>query len=134
MYQLGARVISRARGQSITAAAAYRSGSALRDERHGLSHNCTRSRKAAHSEIMSPAGAPAWVHDREALWNRVEAGERRKDSQLARAIDIGLPVELSHAESLALMRDFIAQEFGSKGMIAHICIRRKHADKPYSQI
>src|SRR6202521_4144261 len=97
IYHLTAKVISRARGQSIIAAAAYRSGSALRDERYGLTHNYTRNRKAAHSEIMSPAGAPVWVHDRETLWNRVEAGERRKDSQLARAIEIGLPVELSHA-------------------------------------
>jgi Ti-type conjugative transfer relaxase TraA len=134
IYHLTAKVISRARGQSIAAAAAYRSGSALRDERYGFTHNYTRKRKAAHSEIMSPAGAPAWVHDRETLWNRVEAGERRKDSQLARAIDIGLPVELSEAESVALVRDYIAQEFVSKGMIADFCIRRNDADNPYAQI
>jgi Ti-type conjugative transfer relaxase TraA len=131
---LTAKIISRARGQSITAAAAYRSGTALRDERYGLTHNYTRNRAAAHLEIMSPAGAPAWVNDRETLWNRVEAGERRKDSQLAREIEIGLPVELSHAESLALVRDFIAQEFVSKGMIADFCIRRNHLDNPYAQI
>ena len=134
IYHLTAKVISRARGQSITAAAAYRSGSALRDERYGLTHNYTRSRKAAHSEIMSPAGAPAWVHDREMLWNRVEAGERRKDSQLARAIEIGLPVELSHAQSVALVRDYIAQEFVSKGMIADFSISRNDPNNPYAQI
>jgi Ti-type conjugative transfer relaxase TraA len=134
IYHLTAKVISRARGQSITAAAAYRSGSALRDERYGQSHNYTRNRKAAHSEIMAPAGAPAWVQDRETLWNRVEAAERRKDSQLARAIDIGLPVELSEAENVALVRDYIAQEFVSKGMIADFCIRRNDADNPYAQI
>jgi Ti-type conjugative transfer relaxase TraA len=83
---------------------------------------------------MSPAGAPAWVHDREMLWNRVEAGERRKDSQLARAIEIGLPVELSHAESVALVRDYIAQEFVSKGMIADFSIRRNDPNNPYAQI
>jgi len=131
---LTAKVISRARGQSITAAAAYRSGSALRDERYGLTHNYTRTREAAHAEIMSPAGAPAWVQDRETLWNRVEARERRKDSQLARAIDIGLPVELSHAESVALVRDYIAQEFVSKGMIADFCIRRNDPSNPQAQI
>jgi Ti-type conjugative transfer relaxase TraA len=134
IYHLTATVISRGRGQSITAAAAYRSGSALRDERYGLTHNYTRSRKAAHSEIMWPAGAPAWVHDREILWNRVEAGERRKDSQLARAIEIGLPVELSHAESVALVRDYIAREFVSKGMIADFSIRRNDPNNPYAQI
>jgi Ti-type conjugative transfer relaxase TraA len=134
IYHLTAKVISRARGQSVTATAAYRSGSALRDERYGLTHNYTRNRKAAHAEIMAPAGAPAWVHDRETLWNRVEAGERRKDSQLARAIEIGLPVELSLAESVALVRDYIAQEFVSKGMIADFCIRRNDPDNPYAHV
>jgi Ti-type conjugative transfer relaxase TraA len=134
IYHLTAKVISRARGQSVTATAAYRSGSALRDERYGLTHNYTRNRKAAHAEIMSPAGAPAWVHDRETLWNRVEAGEHRKDSQLARAIEIGLPVELSLAQSVALVRDYIAQEFVSKGMIADFCIRRNDLDNPYAHI
>jgi Ti-type conjugative transfer relaxase TraA len=134
IYHLTAKVISRARGQSITAAAAYRSGSALRDERYGQTHNYTRNRTAAHSEIMSPAGAPAWAQDRETLWNRVEAAERRKDSQLARAIDIGLPVELSEGQNVALVRDYIAQEFVSKGMIADFCIRRNDADNPYAQI
>ena len=101
IYHLTVKVISRARGQSVAAAAAYRSGSALRDERYGLTHNYTRNRQAAHSEIMSPAAAPAWVHDRETLWNRVETGERRKDAQLARAIEIGLPVHVKgHKASL----------------------------------
>jgi Ti-type conjugative transfer relaxase TraA len=106
----------------------------LRDERYGVMHNYTRKRQAAHAEIMSPAGAPAWVQDRETLWNRVEAGELRKDSQLARAIDIGLPVELSDAENVALVRDYIAQEFVAKGMVADFCIRRSDPDNPYAQI
>jgi Ti-type conjugative transfer relaxase TraA len=134
IYHLTAKVISRGRGQSVTAAAAYRSGSSLRDERYGLTHDYTRTRPAAHAEIMSPAGAPIWVHDRDSLWNRVEAGERRKDAQLARAIEIGLPVELSHDECIALLRDYIAQEFVSKGMIADFCMRRNDANNPYAQI
>jgi Ti-type conjugative transfer relaxase TraA len=134
IYHLTAKVISRARGQSVTAVAAYRSGSALRDERYGLTHNYTRHRRVAHAEIMSPGGAPAWVQDRETLWNRVEAGERRKDAQLARAIEISLPVELSVTECVALLRDYIAQEFVSKGMIADFCIRRKTPENPHAHI
>jgi hypothetical protein len=134
IYHLTAKVISRARGQSIAAAAAYRSGSVLRDERYGLTHNYTRDRPAAHSEIMSPPGAPDWVHHRETLWNRVEAAERRKDAQLARAIEISLPVELSVTESVALVRDYIAQEFVCKGMIADFSIRRNAADNPQVHI
>jgi Ti-type conjugative transfer relaxase TraA len=134
IYHLTAKVISRGRGQSITAAAAYRSGVSLRDERYGLTHNYTRNRPAAHAEIMSPAGSPIWVQDRQTLWNRVEAGERRKDAQLARAIEIGMPVELSAGECIALLRDYIAREFVSKGMIADFCIRLNDADNPYAQI
>jgi Ti-type conjugative transfer relaxase TraA len=134
IYHLTVKIISRARGQSVGAAAAYRSGSALRDERYGVTHNYARNGKAAHSEILSPAGAPAWVQDRETLWNRVEAAERRKDAQLARAVEIGLPVELSPRESLALTRDYIAHEFVSKGMIADFCIRRNDSNNPYTQI
>src|SRR3984885_8489683 len=129
---LTAAVISRARGQSMTAAAAYRSGSILRDERYGLTHNYTHRHDVVHSEIMSPADAPSWASDREILWNRVEAGERRKDSQLARAIDISLPVELSDSQSIELLRDYISQEFVSKGMIADFCIRRHTPDNPYA--
>jgi Ti-type conjugative transfer relaxase TraA len=118
----------------MAAAAAYRSGCVLRDERYGVTHNYSRSRPAAHTEIMAPAGAPAWVQDREALWNRVEAGERRKDAQLARALEIGLPVELSLEQGLALVRDYIAQEFISKGMVADFCIRRDDSNNPYAHI
>ncbi|MGB6355852.1 MAG: MobQ family relaxase [Steroidobacteraceae bacterium] len=134
IYHLTAKVISRARGQSMIAAAAYRSGSALRDEHYGLTHNYTRRRAGAHCEIMSPAGAPDWVQDREALWNRVEAVERRKDSQLARAIDISLPAELSDAQNVALLREYIAQEFVCKGMIADFCIRRDPAGNPHAHV
>ena len=134
IYHLTAKVISRARGQSIAAAAAYRSGSVLRDERYGLTHNYSRERRVIHSEIMSPPGTPAWVHHRETLWNRVEAAERRKDAQLARAIDISLPVELSDAESVALVRDYIEQEFVAKGMIADFSVRRPEPDNPHVHI
>ena len=118
----------------MTAAAAYRAGSALRDERYGLTHNYTRRHGVVHSEIMAPADAPSWVNDREILWNRVEAGERRKDAQLARAIDISLPVELSDSQSVVLLRDYIEQEFVSKGMIADFCIRRNTPDNPYAHV
>jgi Ti-type conjugative transfer relaxase TraA len=134
IYHLTASVISRARGQSIVAAAAYRSSTALRDERYGITHNYVGKGGVAHSEIMLPAGAPAWAHDREMLWNRVEAGELRKDSQLARLIEVGLPIELAAEECVALLRDYIAGEFVAKGMIADFCIRRDGSRNPHAHI
>jgi ATP-dependent exoDNAse (exonuclease V) alpha subunit len=82
---------------------------------------------------MAPAGAPTWVQDREALWNSVEARELRKDSQLARVIEVGLPLELSSDEHVALMRDFIAKEFVAKGMIADFFVRT-NANNPHAHI
>jgi ATP-dependent exoDNAse (exonuclease V) alpha subunit len=123
IYHLTANIISRGRGQSIVAAAAYRLGAALRDEHYGVMHNYTGKRGVVHSEIMAPPDTPAWVRDREVLWNKVEASELRKDSQLARLIEVGLPVELSGDERVALMRDYIAKEFVAKGMIADFAIR-----------
>jgi Ti-type conjugative transfer relaxase TraA len=135
IYHLTANVISRARGQSAVAAAAYRSGATLRDERYGITHHYTSRRgAAAHSEIMSPPEVPVWVHDRAALWNRVEAGELRKDSQLARVIDVGLPIELAPEECVALVRGYIASEFVAKGMIADFSIRRDDPHNPHAHI
>jgi Ti-type conjugative transfer relaxase TraA len=133
IYHLTANIISRARGQRVVAAAAYRAGSTLRDERYGVTHNYAGKDGTLHSEIMAPAGAPTWVQDREALWNTVEASEFRKDSQLARVIEVGLPLELSSDENVALMRDFIAKEFVAKGMIADFFVRM-NATNPHAHI
>ena len=117
----------------MVAAAAYRFGVPLRDERYGVTRRYSGKRGVVHLEIMAPDGAPAWVWDRERLWNRVEAGERRKDSQLARLIEIGLPVEMSVDENIRLVRDYIAVEFVSKGMVADFCIRGDSTN-PHSHI
>lgn len=134
IFHLSANVISRARGQSVVAAAAYRSGTKLRDVRYASWHDYTGKRGSEYSEIMAPEGAPDWVRDRETLWNRVELVELRKDSQLARAIELGLPVELLPEQCLALLRDYLSRTFVSKGMVADFCIRRDNPDNPLAQI
>lgn len=123
IYHLSANVISRARGQSVVAAAAYRSAANLRDERYGIVHRYAGGAAALHTEILAPADAPSWIHDRETLWNRVEAAERRRDSQLARVIEVGLPIELDAEQRVALLRDYIGAEFVAKGMVADFCVR-----------
>jgi hypothetical protein len=68
------------------------------------------------------AHAPEWVHDRSALWNRVEAAETRKNSQLAREVRVALPAELSHEARVALVRDFCQRSFVDRGMVADIAL------------
>src|SRR5229473_3247856 len=87
IYHFTAKVISRSRGRSAVAAAAYRSGSKLHDARQDLNFDYTQKSEVVFSEILLPEGAPAWMVTREALWNAVEAGEKRKDAQLARDIE-----------------------------------------------
>ncbi len=120
IYHFSAKVISRAEGRSAVAAAAYRSASELFDDRLGRAHDFSNKAGVVHSEILLPEGAPAHLSDRAALWNAVEAGEKRKDAQLAREIEIALPRELSRAEAIRLARDFVAEQFVSRGMIADL--------------
>jgi Ti-type conjugative transfer relaxase TraA len=134
IYHLHAQMVKRAEGESSVAGAAYRSGSRLYEESTGLVHDYTRKRGVEHSEILAPAGAPAWVHDRHTLWNTVEAAERRKDAQVAREIEVGLPIELSKSEQLALVRDYVKREFVAQGMVADIGIHRDNPHNPHSHI
>ena len=118
--------MSRSAGRSIVAAAAYRSGTRLLEERTGQTHDYTRKR-VEHAEIMAPAGAPAWVFDRQALWNAVDAAEKRKDAQLAREIEVALPRELSPEARLALVREFTRREFVGQGMVADLAVHNPKA-------
>ena len=54
-------------------------------------HNYLRKgeREVQHCAIHAPIGAPSWVHDRAQLWNTVETGENRRNSQLAREVTLG---------------------------------------------
>jgi len=121
-YRLSAQMIGRSEGRSAIAAAAYRAGVALSDERVGLAHDYTRKTGVLHTEIMAPEDGPEWVHDREALWNRVERSEKRPDAQVAREIQLSLPHEISHEQRVALVREFVQENFVAKGMIADIAL------------
>ncbi|MGR3704069.1 MobQ family relaxase [Sulfitobacter sp.] len=138
IYHFSAKVISRARGRSSVAAAAYRAAERLRDERQGLEHDYSRKGGVVHSEVMAPENAPDWMQDRDQLWNAVEAVEKRRDAQLAREIEVALPRELDLGEQLELLRGFVQREFIDRGMIAdmviHVGKARDGQSQPHSHI
>ena len=115
--------------KSAIAAAAYRSGETLYDEQADQTYDYTRKEGVVHSEIMVPDNAPAWVTNlsRQALWNMVEANEKRKDAQLARDVVVSLPRELNHEQQIALVREFVREHFTEKGMIADFALHDKQA-------
>lgn len=121
-YRLSSQVIGRSTGRSVVAAAAYRSGQSLADERTGQVHDFSRKGGILHTEIMAPENAPRWMRDRARLWNAVEVAERRGDAQLAREIQLSLPHELTDAQRLELVRGFVNSQFVARGMIADMAI------------
>ncbi len=120
IYHFSAKAISRAAGSSALAAAAYRAGERLHDDRLGRTHDFTNKAGVVHSEVMLPEGANEAWSDREKLWNDVEAAELRKDAQLAREIEFALPREMTQAQAIELARDFVKAEFVDRGMIADL--------------
>jgi ATP-dependent exoDNAse (exonuclease V) alpha subunit len=120
IYHFSAKVISRAAGSSAVASASYRSASRLPDERLGRDHDFSNKTGVVHSEIMLPEGAPERLSDRPTLWNEVEAGELRKDAQLAREVEFAIPRELSQEQGIALAREFAQREFVERGMVADL--------------
>lgn len=122
LYHFAARIIQRSKGQSAIASAAYRAGERLDDERLGRTFDYRRHLGVLHTEILVPDNAPDWMRDRSRLWNAVEKAEKRKDSQLARSIDIALPHELNLEQNLELLRGFVQEQYVDAGMIADIAI------------
>jgi Ti-type conjugative transfer relaxase TraA len=120
IFHFSAKVISRAAGSSALAAAAYRSASRLHDERLDRHHDFSNKAGVVHSQVMLPEGAPEEWHDRERLWNDVEAVEVRKDAQLAREVELAIPREMTQAEGIRLARDFVQREFVDRGMVADL--------------
>lgn len=121
-YHLSVSIMGRSDGRSAVAAAAYRAGAAMTEAETGRVIDYTRKRGIVAAEIIAPDGAPAWTTDRAALWNAVHAKETRKNSQLAREIEVALPLELDPAARADLVRDWVRAECVSRGMIADIAI------------
>jgi ATP-dependent exoDNAse (exonuclease V) alpha subunit len=122
IYHLSVKPISRSAGRSATAAAAYRAGVEITDERTGEIHDYTRKGGVESAELVLPAGAPEWAADRAALWNAAEQAETRKNSTVAREFEIALPEELSPAERQRLARDLAREIVERHGCAADVAI------------
>ena len=127
-------IIKRSAGRSAVAAAAYRSGTKLTNEWDGMTHDYTRKGGIVHAEIMLPAHAPPEFADRSILWNSVEKIEKAKNSQLAREIEIALPVELDREQQIQLVREYVKENFVSVGMCADFAIHDKQDGNPHAHI
>lgn len=128
IFHFSAQVISRSDGCNAVDAAAYRAGLRMACERTGQVFNHTYKKEVAYRAIVGPSlpdGLPPWVLDRAQLWNRVEAIEKRCNSQLAREVEISLPIELTQEQHIALVHRFVQEQFVSLGMLADFALHAK---------
>ena len=120
------KIITRGKGKSAVAAAAYRAGEKITNEQTGIIHDYTRKQGIDWTGVMLPDNAPAEYKDRATLWNAVEKVEKASNSQLAREIEIALPRGLHFSDHFVLVRDYVRENFTNYGMCADIAF---HSDK-----
>jgi hypothetical protein len=126
--------ISRGKGQSAVAKAAYNAREKLRDERTGELKDYSRNKEDIlfSGIFVDPKrNAPEWVKDRGALWNAAAAAEKRKDAREAQEIIVNLPHELTDQQRRFMLTDFVREQITrGTGRVADVNIHRppEHGD------
>jgi Ti-type conjugative transfer relaxase TraA len=114
-YHCSVDSVSRARGRSIVAAAAYRGGEKLIDESTGAVHDFRRRKGVLEAFIVVPEGAPAWATDRERLWNEANRADQRANGRIATELELALPHELNADQRRDLAERFargLVEQYG----------------------
>ena len=123
IYHFHAKMVTRSAGSSAAGAAAYASAENLKDHL-GKTHDYSDKKDVVYKEMLLPVNAPAWMKDRELLWQAVERREdqstRPESAQLLRQVEMALPRELSRSEQIVLAREFAVEQFVERGMVADL--------------
>ena len=96
--------------------------SSVTNEYDGVHHDYTRKKGLVWEQVFLPENAPVEWQDRAILWNAVEDAEKSKDSRLAREFVVALPRELNADQQIALLTEYIQQQFVADGMCADVGI------------
>lgn len=134
IFHMSAQTITRSKGHSSVAAAAYRHGEKLMDEHTGEIHDYSKKKGISDSVILIPESADRNFLKPAYLWNTIEKSEKRKDAQLAREFNIALPVEMTDEQKKALAIDFCQEHFVKNGMIADIAFHKLDSDNPHFHV
>lgn len=119
IYHCSTKTVNRSSGRSSVAAAAYRAGDEIKDQRTGLNHDFTRKEGVAYSEIISNLDIEI---KRAELWNIAEEKENRKDARTAREWVIALPDELNPEQRTQLAKDFAQSLVDRYNVVADLAI------------
>lgn len=128
IYMATTKSITRSKGQSAVASAAYRSGKRLEDNRYGKIQDYSSRAGILSADIILPNSlknqSSVTTIDRQVLWNTAESAERRKDSRVAREWIVNLPFELPEDERKLLAHEFSQSLCDKYGVIADCCLHR----------
>lgn len=114
-----AHAVSRAKGQSIVACAAYRECGKLRDDRHDKIHDYSKKSGHIAGALVLPSGVEL---SNEELWNSVEESEKRIDARLGKEFIVALPKEFSEEDNKILaerIAKVLYQECRGEGGVDH---------------
>lgn len=134
IFHMSAQRITRSKGHSSVAAAAYRHGEKMTDEHTGEIHDYSKKKGVSDSVVLIPDGADKRFLKPEYLFNTIEKTEKRKDAQLALEVNISLPTEMTDEQKKALAVDFCNENFVKKGMIADIAFHKLDSDNPHFHV
>ena len=129
-YHCSVKTVSRSAGRSVVAAAAYRLGECLHDETHAVTHDYTRKQGIEASFTVTPDDAPEWAHDPELLWNAAERRETRKNSTLAREVELALPSFLTSDDRQRIAERFAHELVNRYGVAVSVALHEpgRHGD------
>lgn len=127
IYHMSIKNISRAKGKTAIAAAAYRSGTILTDSETGITHNYVKKSEVAYTEIILPEHAPAEYANRETLWNEVQKIETQDRARLAREWEVAIPNELDLDQAKTLIRNF-GESLVKEGICIDLAIHWKNGN------
>ena len=128
IYHASLKTFSRSKGQSAIAAAAYRAGVTLWDERQGRQADYARRHGVAETKIFLPDLAPSWMQDRGMLWNMAEWSEKRCNSTVAREWELALPARLPAAGRQSLVARFCRELVARYGVAVDAAIHLPSKD------
>lgn len=135
IYHCSIKIISRGKGRSAVACAAYRSGTKLTDLATGKVFDYSNKPGVVFSEVLLPENAPAiFAVDRNILWDAVERKETHFAAQLAREVEVALPCEFTRQEQIDTVREYIMKNFVREGMCADWALHDKGDGNPHAHI
>lgn len=146
-FHIAVKPVSKGKGHSVIAKAAYNSGSTLTDKKTGLVHDYTAKmmektimlvdaddqktvktieKNVAHSVLILPSAAQHISVSREGFWNDIEWIEKSESAQLGVEIDAMFPRGLTAEQRIVLVENYSQTLADRYNVLVDVNIHRPH--------